>query len=188
MIKNELASRYGRALFQLARQEDKFDVFWNNLEEISRLVEENEDLQRVFFHQKILPEEKKRVVKKIFAGEVDTHILNFVFLLIDKRRVYFIQSIIDKFRELLNEDEQILEVEVTSAMELDESLKQKLKDKLNQLLDYNLILHDYCDPSLIGGLKLKINDYVIDGSLKNKLESLREKMGNIPVSELGVEL
>ena len=187
MIQNQLAVRYGRALFQLAREKDKLEVCRDNLGEISRLMAENRELKQVLFHQNILPEKKKRVIKELFS-EMDRIIVNFLCLLVDKRRIYFVDNIIREYEKLLNKDDNILQVKVTAAIDLDDELQESLREKLNSLLDHKIILDVSCDSSLIGGLKLNINNYVIDGSLKNKLKSLGERLNKIPVSELGVEL
>ena len=188
MINQELASRYGRALFQLAREQEKFGVFKQDLQQFLEMMKESSDLEKVLFHQKILPEEKKRVLEEIFGAELDKYILNFLFLLIDKRRIFYVKEISRHYLQLLAREESILEVEVTAAVELGEELREQLQEKLDEILDYNIILEEKCDPGIIGGLKLQVNDYVIDGSIKNKLESLADRLNKIPVSELGVEL
>ncbi len=188
MIENELAARYGRALFQLALEKEKLEVFRDNLDTIEDLMSENVDFEKVMLHQKISPAEKKQVIKKILSGQLDQYIINFLFLLIDKHRVFIIKKIIKQYTRLLNEDRRVLEVEVLSAIEMSENMQDKLRAKLDGLLDYEIILNNKCDPGLIGGLKLKIRDQVIDGSLKNGLESMKNRIKRIPVSELGVEL
>ena len=188
MINQKLGNRYGKALFQLGLEKEKCAVFYENMEQFLDLMEENEDLKKVLFHQKILPEEKKQVLKKIFEGEFDRYIVNFLYLLIDKRRMLYIREIINHFIQLLDKEESILQIEVVSAIELDEETRQQLQTKLDEILDYNIILEEKYDPEIIGGMKLKFNDYVIDGSIKNKLESLADRLNKIPVSELGVEL
>ncbi|SFL17805.1 ATP synthase F1 subunit delta [Halanaerobium salsuginis] len=185
-MRNEVASKYSRALFDLGKEKDNLPVLRDSLLEFWQLVVENEDLNQVLFHQRIMPEDKKRIIEKIFSDELETDILHFLYILIDKRREYFLESIIDEFNNLVDQEEDILHVEVTSAIELDEQTIDKLKAKLDQLLKYNIQLTNKVDQEIIGGLVLKVEDYIIDGSLRNGLYSLQQQLKAIPVSKLGV--
>jgi len=97
-----------------------------------------------------------------------------------------LESIIKEFNTLVDDAESILHVEVTSAVELNESILAKLKEKLDSLLDYNIQIKNKVDEEIIAGIVLKIEDYIIDGSLLYELNSLKQKIKSIPVSKLGV--
>ncbi len=182
----EIAKKYSQALFELAREQDQLLDFRDQLDEIWQLTEENDDLRKVLFHHRILPEDKKGIIEKVFKGSISDQVFNFLCLLIDKRREYFLASIVEEFNRLVNKAEEIVEVEVISAIELKQELKDTLKAKLDQLLDYNITLNESLDPEILGGLILKIGDYIIDGSLKKELGLIKERIEQIPVSELGV--
>ncbi|RCW60924.1 MULTISPECIES: ATP synthase F1 subunit delta [Halanaerobium] len=185
-MRNEVASKYSRALFELGKDHDNLLNLKSDLDEFWQLVLENEDLNELLFHQRIMPEDKKRTLDKIFADELNQDILNFLFILIDKRREFFLESIIKEFNSLVDDAESILHVEVTSAVELKSSILDKLKAKLDSLLDYNIQIENKVDEEIIAGIVLKIEDYIIDGSLRNELSSLKQKLKAIPVSKLGV--
>lgn len=185
-MRNEVASKYSRALFELGKDHDNLLELKDNLAEFWQLVLENEDLNKVLFHQRIMPKEKKNIFEKIFAEELDQDILHFLFILIDKRREFFVESIIKEFDKLVDGAESILHVEVTSAVELNDSILDKLKAKLDSLLDYNIQIKNNVDEEIIAGIVLKIEDYIIDGSLRYELNSLKQKLKSIPVSKLGV--
>lgn len=185
-MRNEVASKYSRALFELGKDHDNLLDLKNNLDEFWQLVLENEDLNELLFHQRITPEDKKRILEKIFAEELNEDIMHFLFILIDKRREFFLESIIKEFNALVDEAESILHVEVTSAIELNDSILNKLKEKLDSLLDYNIQIKNNVDEEIIAGIVLKIEDYIIDGSLRNELNSLKQQLQSIPVSKLGV--
>lgn len=185
-MRNEVASKYSRALFELGRDHDNLLELKDNLAEFWQLVEENEDLNELLFHQRLMPEKKKRVLEKIFADQLDSDILHFLFILIEKRREFFLESIIKEFNTLVDDAEDILHVEVTSAVKLNDSIVDKLKEKLDSLLDYNIQIENNVDEEIIAGIVLKIEDYIIDGSLRNEFNSLKQKLKSIPVSKLGV--
>lgn len=185
-MRNEVASKYSRALFELGKDHDNLIELKENLDEFWQLVLENEDLKELLFHQRIMPEEKKNILEKLFAEQMNKDVLHFLFILIDKRREFFLESIIQEFNTLVDDAESILHVEVTSAIELNDSILDKLKEKLDSLLDYNIQIKNNVDEEIIAGIVLKIEDYIVDGSLRNELNSLKQKLQAIPVSKLGV--
>ena len=185
-MKNEVASKYSRALFRLGKDHQNLLDLKENLNEFWQLVLENEDLKELLFHQRIMPQDKKNVLDKIFAEQINEDLLHFLFILIDKRREFFLESIIKEFNTLVDDAENILHVEVTSAVELDESILAKLKEKLDSLLDYNIQIKNKIDEEIIAGIVLKVEDYIIDGSMRSELSSLKQKLKAIPVSKLGV--
>lgn len=186
MIKNEIAGRYSQALFSLGKEKNKVVSLRQELIQIWDLIEENDELKRILFHQRILPKDKKKILSEVFKAQVSEQILNFLYLLIDKRREYFLESIVEAFDRLVDQEEDILKIEVVTAIELNEKLQNSLHEKLEQLLDNTLIINNRIDPDIIGGMVIKIGDYIIDGSIKNKLSSLEAKIEQIPVTELGV--
>ena len=185
-MRNEVASKYSRALFRLGKDHDNLLELKNNLAEFWQLMQENEDLNKVVFHKRIMPEDKKDILSEIFAEEINEDVLYFLFILIDKRREFFLESVINEFYSLVDDAESIMHVEVTSAVELDDSIIDKLKEKLDSLIDYNIQIKNNVDEEIIAGIVLKIEDYIIDGSLLNQLNSLKHNLQTIPVSKLGV--
>lgn len=186
MIQNEIAQKYSLALFELAKSQNKLLDYKSELEVVLDVFKSYRDLRRFFYHPRVLPEDKKKVIMEVFSTEVSPHIGNFLKLLVDKRREFYLELIIKEFIKMVNDAEDILEVEVISAVALSDKLKNKLKSRLDKILDNKIIIDEKVDPSIIGGLVLKIGDRVIDGSIKHDLDSLREKVTQIPVSELGV--
>lgn len=185
-MRNEVAAKYSQALFKLGRDKDNLLELKEAAAEFWQLVQDNEDLNNLLFHQRIMPEDKKRVINKLFSEELHEDILHFIFVLIEKRREYFLESIIKEFNTLVDQAESILHVEVTSAVELKESQLDKLRSKLDSLLDYNIQIKNKIDEDIIAGLVLKVEDYIIDGSMRSELNSLQHQLKKIPVSKLGV--
>jgi len=186
MMQYEVAKKYSQALFELAVEEGKVVYFNKKLAEFWNIIDKNEELKDILYHPRVKPKDKKKILKKVFGEELPQTLYNFLFLLIDKRREHFFASILKKYKEMVNEDENIIEIEVISAIPLQEEYREKLKNKLNDLLDYEIILRTKEDPEIIGGLILRVGDYIIDGSIENELNSINEKIMSIPVSKLGV--
>ncbi|MFP4661377.1 MAG: ATP synthase F1 subunit delta [Halanaerobiales bacterium] len=182
MINNEAALRYSSALFEMGREKETLISFQEDLNKVRDLIKDNQDFEHAFYHKEILVEDKKAIVRQIFEKEISSDVLNFIQLLIDNRREEHIKDIVKNFNILVNKEEAIVEIEVITAVNLGEELRQELLDKLNQLLDYKIVLHPVVDPDIIGGIILKFNDFIVDGSIKNSLKKLQDNIKNVPVS------
>ena len=183
---NEIAAKYSKALFDLGKEKKQLTDIKDDINQLWDIIRDNDDLKNVVYHQRILPDDKKEIINKIFKDQLNSHLLNFIRLLIDRRREYFLKQIVRDFNRLVNKEEKMLEIKVTSAVELDTELQEKLEKKLDSLLDYKIVIEVESDPEIIGGLVLKIGDYIIDGSIKSKLDNLQQQIEKIPVSKLGV--
>ncbi|MFW6273714.1 MAG: ATP synthase F1 subunit delta [Halanaerobium sp.] len=185
-MRNEAASKYSNALFSLGKEKENLMELKDSLAEFWQIVEENKDLKQVLFHHCILSEEKKNIISKLFGDQLQQDILHFIYILIEKRREYQLESIISSFNQLVDREENILNVEVTSAVKMKQSALNKLKNRLKEILDKNIRINNIVNENIIGGLVLKVEDYIIDGSLIFELKNLEQKIKGIPVSKLGV--
>jgi len=183
---NEIAKKYSQALFELGKEENRLLELREQLADNVSTIEEYTDLEKLLFHPGVTPVDKKKILQDIFSCSISEEIMNFMKLLIDKRREKYIRVIYNNFVELINKENEILEVEVISAVEISAELKDKLEQKLVNLSGYKIILKERVAPDIIGGLILKIGDRIIDGSIKHDLELLRDRIAEISVSELGV--
>ncbi len=186
MKKNEIASQYSKALYEIGEENGNMAELFEELEEFWKTLQGNEKLKEALFHQRILVEEKQTVFQNVFKDKLSNHMFNFLMLLIEKRRIYFLENILESFRKLVHEYKNIITVEVTTAVEMNSEVREKLKKRLNKYVDKKIEMKEYCDPELIGGMVIKIGDYLIDGSIKSKLESLEDQIKKIPLQEIGV--
>jgi F-type H+-transporting ATPase subunit delta len=187
MIFNKVAKIYSQALFELGDEKRSLREIKKELNEFVDFINTYTDLKKILFHPRVLAEDKKNIIKRIFSSDISTTVLNFLNILIDKRREKYIELIVREFNKMVNIREGILEVELVSAIDVPDDLKERLRDKLKGFLNKEIIFKDRLEPSIIGGLILKIGDQVIDGSIRHSLNFLKEKIERIPVSELGVE-
>lgn len=186
MIKNLAVKRYGKALYELAVEEDSLDLFNQELTDIAELMDQHPDLEKVINHPRIPEKKKNELVKKILGDGISPMVVHFITLLIDKDRQYFLKDIIMYFQHLVKEAKGIMEVEVTTAYELDSDEEEALKDKMKKLTGKEIELEIEVDPGQIGGMRLRIGDKVIDGTIKRHLERLKDDLSQIQVSQLGV--
>lgn len=186
MKKNEIARQYSKALYEIGVEDDKLLDLYEELKTLDNKIKDNRDLQKALFHQRVLVEEKQRVFKRIFKDELSEQMYKFMMLLIKKRRIYFLENIIEELKKLVYKQENIITVKVTTAVKMSDEIKEKLKDKLSIHVNKKIEMEESVDPEIVGGMIIKIGDYLIDGSIKSKLESLEEEIKKIPLQEIGV--
>ncbi|MGM0419975.1 MAG: ATP synthase F1 subunit delta [Bacillota bacterium] len=187
MIKNEIARKYGQAIFQLAEENDRLEAVNQDLQLLRKTIRESADFKNLLYHPRIERKVKKKLFLEIMEDDITELTARFCQLLIDKRRINYINNIVRDYELRIKEFQQILEVELISAVELPEELAENIRSRLAEILDYQIELTAKIDEDLIGGMKIKVGDKVIDGSVKSELENLQKRLKQIPVSKLGVE-
>ena len=182
MIEQEIAEKYANALFELGQEKDELATIGEEFAEVAALLEENQELNQVLEHPSLDYKQKKEILAEVFSGQLSTTFLNFIKLLVDKKREVYLTEIHQQFKELIAAEENRLTVEVETPLELSAKHKSKLQDKLKTALDKEIELEIEVKPDLIGGLVLKIGDKVIDGSIKNYLQEVELNLQTLEVS------
>ena len=173
-----VAKRWAKALIELANEDNgisKEDIL-DDLREVSENIEASEELDNVIKNPSISVEEKQIVICKLFQNKVMPIVYNFLFALNLKRRLEIISSIAQEFQKLLEEEKNIVRVEVTSAIELDDNRKLDIRNKIAEKIQKDVIVEWGVDVDIIAGLVMNINETIIDNSVKHKLENLSKKI------------
>lgn len=175
MYTNEVALRYAMALASYAAQNKMLDTFEKELNEIDDTLKKTEDLQTFLTHPKIRPEEKQELLTEIF-GFFSKEMLNFLSLLIEKKRWSDLNQIRLLYIREANLYRGRVQVEVETAFALDGDMERQLHDRLETVTNRPIDLNFKTSPDLIGGLKVKIGHQVIDGSVQNQLRELKRDL------------
>ena len=154
----------------------KFDEILNDLNIIKDITSQSKDLVAVMENPGIDDKTKNEILDSVFSGQINDKIINFLKVLINKKRFNELNNIIQAYSDELDKINNIKRVEVISAVELSNEQMQKLTEKLQNKLKKNVIITRSLDRDIIGGLIIKIDDDVIDNSLKNKLENLSKNI------------
>jgi len=176
MISGAVARRYAQALYDIAIDTNALDSFEAELKVLTDGIEQYPEIQKVLYNPRISPEDKKDLMKQVFTGQFSDLIQNFLDMVIDRRRQNFIIDIYKEFQLLADNSRNIVEAQVKSAIELRESQQNQLQNNLSKLTGKSIRLVAEVDPSLIGGVVVKIGDRVIDGSVAGRLAKLRETL------------
>ncbi len=186
MLMEELAEKYARAIYELSKEGNRLIAVEAQLSMVSQTISGHEGLSIFLYHPRVPAEAKKSLLKSVFGQEVALEVLNFLFLVVDKRRESLLPQIIDQFVVLANEERNIVIAKVTTALALDESQQTALAQKLTAVVGKNIRLNVHMDPSIIGGVIVRMGDKLIDGSVKRQLEMMKFSLQNSKVTKIGV--
>lgn len=175
-----LAERYAAALFELADERKALDAVANDLAALRRLVDESADLRRMIRSPVLQRDEQARAIGAIAerAG-FDTLTGNFVGLLARNRRLFALPDMIHAFLQLLAERRGEVTAEVIAAQELSETQRRTVDDRLRKAVGRKVAVDFRVDPSLLGGLVVKVGSRMVDASLKSKLARLALAMKGV---------
>jgi len=168
------AKRYSRAVFELALEEDKLSRWQSDLEKIAKL-KEDAALLSWLENPKTGFDDKSRLLKQKLEG-VEPLALNLVYLLVSKGKFELIDDIGSEYQRLADEHLGILRAEVATAIPLEPQDRQKLEKYLGRLFNKTVIIEPKVDPGIVGGLKVKTRDQLLDASTKSRLEGLKKEL------------
>src|ERR1700735_4833279 len=176
-----VAGRYASALFSLAQDERQADSVADALTRFDALITESPDLQRVVRSPVFSAADQLKALDAILAqAQISGVAANFVRLVTTKRRLYFIREMIADYRKLYDKSRGVTRAEVTSAAPLTDANVAALKDSLRAASGGREVdLDTKVDPSIIGGLIVKLGSRMVDGSLKTKLNAIRLAMKEV---------
>jgi ATP synthase F1 delta subunit len=171
----ELGQVYARALFESAMEHDVLDTIQEQLGTWADALGENKDLQTFFFSPRFTSAEKKDAIRRIIDGG-DERFLNFLELLAERHRLPVTFRIRRSFDDLWRNEHKLLSVEVTSAIELDESLIGSIGKRIEERTGRRIEMTAKVDPDIIGGLVLRVGNRILDASVQGRLQKLRRQI------------
>ena len=166
--------RYSRALIESAGSE--VDAIRNDLGLINETINSSSDLKNVILNPTFNEEKVEEIIGDIFSSKISEKTLNFLKMLIKAHRMDIFEDITYWYCEFDDELKNKLKVSVTSAIVLNDETKERLKHKLEAKFKKTILLNYAVDESIIGGLIIKANDKIIDGSIKSKYERLKKSL------------
>jgi ATP synthase F1 delta subunit len=171
----EIGRVYAEALFEAAKDKDKLDSIHEQLDQFADAVKENHDLQVFLFSPYFSTEEKREGIRSAIDG-AEPEFLNLLELLAEKHRMPVIFHLRRFFDELWAKENKRLEVTVTSAVELDPAVVKQVGKEIEKQTGQNVELRSAIDENILGGLVLRVGNMVLDASLRNRLEKMRQEI------------
>ena len=171
----EVAEVYARALFEAAKDANVLDPVHEQLGQFADALAENRDLARFFFSPYFSVQEKKDALHGAVEG-AEPIFMNFLEALLERHRMPVIFRIRTQFEKFWEEENKLLPVEVTSAVALDEQTVSGIGESIGKQLGRTIELSSSVDPEIIGGVVLRVGNFVLDASIRNRLEQLRKQV------------
>ena len=171
----EIAEVYARALFEVAKEHDVLDRVHDELGEFADALSDDRTLQVFLFSPYFSSEEKRDGVKKI-VSDADERFVNFLELLAERHRMPALFRIRRIFDGLWADENKLLPVTVTSATELDQGLVDDIGKRIAEQTGRQVELSSSVDPDVLGGLRVRVGNMVLDATVRNRLEQLRKQV------------
>lgn len=175
MGEQQITNVYARALFEAARDAGTLDATGGDLSAFAGAMRESSELTAVMYNPKIDSRTKKSIVADLTTGG-DRIFVNGLNVLIDKLHANLVFDIADQYKRLVKRENRIMEVEITSAVELQEETKAKIRERIEKATSQKVELVETIQEDVIGGLVLRFGDVIVDGSLKARLKQLRSRL------------
>jgi F-type H+-transporting ATPase subunit delta len=171
----EIATVYARSLFEVAKDQDKLDAVRDQLGEFADALSQTRELQVFFFSPYFSTQEKEDGLERAVT-DADPVILNFLKLLIEKHRMPAMFRIRAEYERLWEDENKLLPVEITSAIELDKDIVEQLGDRISDQTGRKVELSSRVEPDILGGIVVQVGNSVLDASIRNRLDQLRRQV------------
>ena len=171
-----VAERYAESLFALASEEDAISSYLDDMKLVDEVLESDPKIVQFFSHVLISDDDKCKLLDDSFSSSINKYVLNFLKLLVKKRRIRYIRDIVKSFIGLCNKKLGIEEGLVYTPYALSDEQLKDVEKAMSEKENKTIVLRQIIDESLIGGIKVQINTRVYDDSIKNKVEKLRSKL------------
>jgi ATP synthase F1 delta subunit len=171
----DAARVYAEALFEVGRDKGKLDALQQQLGQFADAVDRERDLQVFFFSPYLSTAEKQEGIERAISG-AEPELVNFLELLVDKHRMPEIFRIRRELDELWKHENRRIDVTVTSAVELDPAVVEKIGQEVERQTGEKVDLASKVDAEILGGIVLQVGNMVLDASIRSRLEKLRKSV------------
>lgn len=180
-----VTTTYADALFQLAVEENRVDELYSEVGTLKKILEDNPDLSKIMTHPSVDKNEKIETVRNIFSGRVSGEVCGLLNQIVVNNRYEETEGILDSFISMVKEYKKIGVAHVATPTALSDAQKQTIERKLLDTTDYVEMEMDYTvDAKLIGGMRIRIGDRVVDSSISTKLEDLARSLRRIQLNTI----
>jgi len=176
MSNKKVSDRYAKAIFQIAVEQNQIEEVSNDMNLISRTVNESNDFDNLINSPVVNHDKKSSIFQEIFGENISKLTMDFALLLIKKGRDSIVDDIAHRFVELYNEKNNRLPVKITTAIELDNNSKDNVSKKIHDVTGKTILGNFLIDENIKGGIKVQIDDWVYDATLETQLNDIHEKL------------
>lgn len=173
---NSVGLQYAKAIFDLALEAKSANDYYQALVVINEALILDVETSKIFAHPLVSKNDKKELIINTLKNNTDELLINFLLVLVDNNRLLDLPLVIESYKELLYEYENKMEIRVYSKYPLTNNDIDKIKNKLENHYQKNILLEVVIDENLIGGVKIESDNEIIDSSILNTLENLKNNL------------
>jgi F-type H+-transporting ATPase subunit delta len=175
---DQLVKGYAEALFSVVQAEGELDRVEDELFRFGKLLEQNHELKQALSDQGIDKAQREKVLDELLTDKVSAHTLSLLNFIVTQGRARQLPQILEQLSQLAADARQSVIAEVRSAVPLDEKQQTELAKSLSSATNKKVTVKVIVDPTILGGVVAKVGDTVIDGSIKHRLEQLKEQVSH----------
>lgn len=176
-MKSSAAKRFAKALIEIGVEERAYEAYGKELRSVLAVFKGTPDLVKVLLNPMYKLEERKGLINKVSASVgLSPHVTRLMAILVETRNIRFLEEVVTAYSRLEDGLSGRLRASIEAPMEMEGALVDEIRAKLKGLTGKEIILTYRHNPSLLGGLVLRIDNTILDGSLKTQLELMREKI------------
>ena len=176
-VKNKI-DRYSKILFSISDSNEKYESIEKILNILSLLCNKSQNFKQFLLTKRISPNLKRKILLSVFKNLFNESEIDLVIYLMEGFDLRYIKSINEKYKKLISNSRGIVNVEAITSKQLSEIDLTDLEEKINSKVNGTVTILNTIDKNIIGGIKLKVENTLIDGSIKTKLDKLKQSMIN----------
>jgi F-type H+-transporting ATPase subunit delta len=185
MTRSGIAQRYAKALLQAALSAGKADEVFDDVQGLIALQSRDPSMRNFLFSPQVATEAKHALIDKVLKGRASDLTVEFLHILVDKKRIMFVADIAQAYILLYEKEKGIIEVTAITAVPLEDRLREKLLRTLESQTGKSIRLTHEINPHILGGMIVRMEDKLIDGSVRFQLEQLRRHLRETKVIRAG---
>lgn len=174
-----LDRRYALALYNTCLEKGNLDVVLEQFSEIVEQFQTNEGIRKILKNPQITKFNKKRIFKELFEGQIEDQLMKFLLILIDRGRILFLKEKYEQFRSIYLFNQNTMVAKVISTVPLSQQETERLHKELEERYGKKIIIENEIDKSILGGLVVNIGNESMDGSVKSKLDEIKDLTHNV---------
>ena len=171
-----LDRRYALALYKIAEEQGKVEQYLQELTNVVELIGGNDEFSKLIKHPQVSTSSKKKLFKDIFTNKIDENLLAFLLILIEKGRILELEGKLRQFEKITLERNNTVIAKIKTVVKLQQDERDNLIHKLEKKYNKTIMLEEELDESIIGGVYVQIDNEIIDGTIRSKLDEMKKIM------------
>ena len=171
-----IAKNYAETLLELAQRQGELRSWGDMLDSIAEAMESDKRLRMFLESPRVSAQKKNEVFQKAYGAQLPRNFLRFLQALVNNRRQMLIPEIAHAYHDLVDQVEGRVHASVTVAREADDADRDLIVKQLSRVLGKQVVPHFHVNPSILGGVIVRVGDTVLDGSVRRRLATLRSRM------------